>query len=267
MTFVADTSDVTFDACESDYDSYLRLYNAAGDQVEFNDDHGGRCGGTNYYSSHMQVSGLSVGSTYTLVVEGYSSSEGGYIVTATCPQPEAEASTVISDLCGASLDGSTVGENSDYGNNAGDVMYEFRAAQSHYLFDGCGSNYDSFIRVYDFARNQLAYNDDYGWGTCSGSNRYASHLEMDNLTPGSTYFLVIEGYGSSEGDYFVHVSCPTSLEAQQTQQSMAAFIKPLRKSPVVTGFAIIGFLAFTVFMLQSFRRQKDYAVVLDHTEI
>merc|ERR1712038_2024447 len=134
-------------------------------------------------------------------------------------------------------------------------------------FDGCGSTYDSYLRVYNAEGSEVASNDDYAHGSCSGSNRYASHLETSILTPGATYNLVVEGYSSNEGDFFVHVSCPSSSEAKQSQQSMAAFVKPFSKSPEVTGFAIVGFLAFSIFMLQTFRRQKDYAVVLDHTEI
>jgi hypothetical protein len=263
FTFVAGTSVVSFDACESDYDSYLRLYDAGGAEVATNDDHDGVCGGTNYYASHLQVEGLAVGATYTLVVEGYSSDEGGYIVTATCHEPP--SSENLGELCGESLSGSTVGATSFYGNSAGEMVYTFTAAQSTYLFDGCGSTYDSYLRVYNAEGTEVAGNDDYAHGTCSGSNRYASHLETSVLTAGATYSLVVEGYSSNEGDFFVHVSCPSSSEAKQTQQSMAAFA--LSKNPVVTGFAIIGFLAFSTFMLQTFRRQKDYAVVLDHTEI
>lgn len=42
--FVATESQHVFDACQSSYDSLLRVFDSNGVQIGMNDDHGGRCG-------------------------------------------------------------------------------------------------------------------------------------------------------------------------------------------------------------------------------
>ena len=75
-----------FDTCGSDFDTYLRVYDGAGVQVEACDDCGS-CG----YRTVLDTAALAPGS-YTLVVEGYSSNQGAYTLTmsgaggAACPE-------------------------------------------------------------------------------------------------------------------------------------------------------------------------------------
>merc|ERR1711994_875663 len=96
--------------------------------------------------------------------------------------------------------------------------------------DACGSNYDSYLRVYDSSGRLVGYNDDHG-GQCSssGSNRYAFHLQT-SLVAGNSYTLVIEGYSSNEGDFVVDITCPLSLEGmnalQRTKQNLSELLKP-----------------------------------------
>merc|ERR1719323_2842191 len=85
VEFTATTNDMTFDACQSDYDSYLRIYDAGmNHQITANDDHGGRCSTSNYYASHLHTTSLQPGVTYNLIIEGYSSNHGNYRVDVHC---------------------------------------------------------------------------------------------------------------------------------------------------------------------------------------
>lgn len=207
FTFVAQHSCITFEACESDYDSYLRLYDANMNQVAYNDDHGGRCGGTNSYASHLEATSLNVGQAYTIVVDGYSSSEGSFVLTMICgsSEPEPEDRPTIS--CGQSVSGSTEGAANSVGNSAGDHIYSFVATTSDVTFDACQAGYDSYLRLMDAnLLSQIDANDDHG-GACGGTNTRASKLEATGLTVGATYNIVIEGYSREEGAYVLAMSC------------------------------------------------------------
>jgi hypothetical protein len=87
--FTATEREYEFDACLSNYDSLLRVYQGAASdlpnarQVATNDDHGGRCSGSNRYASHLIVR-TTIGQTYTLVVEGFSNEEGDFVLTTSC---------------------------------------------------------------------------------------------------------------------------------------------------------------------------------------
>jgi hypothetical protein len=272
-SFAATTSDVTFDACDSDYDSYLRLMDAnLASTLASNDDHGGTCGsGARWSASKLEVTGLTIGTTYNIVIEGFSSYAGAYVLGMSCPAGDTAGSDT--DLCGTRLSGSTVGEDSNFGNAAGEMTYDFVASGSNYIFDACGSNYDSYLRVYDSSGHLVGYNDDH-YGECSGSG-LASHLQT-SLVAGNSYTLVVEGYGSNEGDFVVDITCPLSLEGihaeetllQHTQQHLSELLKPLNaRNPIVLVFALLGALSLSIFTMRACNRQKDYEVVLDLPEI
>jgi len=92
VEFTATTNDMTFDACQSDYDSYLRIYDAGlHNQIAANDDHGGRCNGNNWYASYLHTTSLQAGVTYKLVIEGYGGNHGNYQVTVHCGRGHAES--------------------------------------------------------------------------------------------------------------------------------------------------------------------------------
>merc|ERR1711879_531147 len=55
--FVATERQYVFDACQSSYDSLLRVFDSNGVQIGVNDDHGGRCSaGSQRTASHVTVS-------------------------------------------------------------------------------------------------------------------------------------------------------------------------------------------------------------------
>merc|ERR1712242_127279 len=90
--FIATQRTYVFDACQSSYDSLIRVYQNSADsfldgspriQIAVNDDHGGRCSSSIRFASHVTAR-TSIGETYTLVVEGYRRKEGNFVVTARC---------------------------------------------------------------------------------------------------------------------------------------------------------------------------------------
>ena len=89
-----------------------------------------------------------------------------------------------------------------FSSNSPDVVYSFTPGMDMVVhLDLCseGNQYDTKIYVYENAvGNLVACNDDF----CSNSwTSYASRLENVPLFPGSTYYIVIDGYGGDCGNY------------------------------------------------------------------
>jgi len=206
-TFEFTTSEegvVTFDLCDSEYDSYLRILDTSGTELAANNDHGSRCSNPRHpYASHLAVS-LTADRTYTIVVEGFKRAEGNYALAVTCGGNQ--GNTIA---CGQTVSGSTVGLSSSLGHRSGEASYEFVATQREYVFDACQSRYDSLLRVYDASGNQIGMNDDHRGRCASGSRRTASHLTVSTVI-GQAYTLVIEGYGNSEGNFAVTAACSST---------------------------------------------------------
>ena len=69
---------VNFDTCGSDYDTWLRIFNADGQEVAQCDDCGD-CGGQAGVTTNLTQAGLEPdGNPHTLLVEGYSDRAGRY---------------------------------------------------------------------------------------------------------------------------------------------------------------------------------------------
>lgn len=81
----ANGEEVTASLCGSDFDTYIRIFDAcAGTQVAFNDDASGIC------SPQSQVTFTSDGATtYYIMVEGYSTNNGNFDLAITCVPPPA----------------------------------------------------------------------------------------------------------------------------------------------------------------------------------
>ncbi len=121
------------------------------------------------------------------------------------------------------ISGATTGYADDYdevcpydGSTAPDVVYTATPAGDMVVtIDLFGSAYDTKLYVYDRDLNLVACNDDY-------YPDYTSRLEDLFLTAGMQYFIVIDGYGDSFGDYvmviqdFIHciITCPAGAELE-----------------------------------------------------
>jgi hypothetical protein len=111
--------------------------------------------------------------------------------------------------------GTTCGFADDYypacafaGNSAAaDVVYSFTPTEDMCVtISTCGSFYDTIVHVYDGdASNMIACNDDDPVGDCG----LDSYIEEVNLSAGRTYYIVVDGYSTACGDYYLDIfSCP-----------------------------------------------------------
>ncbi len=107
--------------------------------------------------------------------------------------------------------GTTVGYVDDYdeicpysGATAPDVVYKYVATSTQPVnIDLCGTAYDSKLYVYDGGLNLVACNDDFYFGAPCGT--YVSKLENVTLNAGTTYYIIIDGYGAASGAYILDI--------------------------------------------------------------
>ncbi len=90
------------------------------------------------------------------------------------------------------------------GSTSADVVYAFTpSANVTIAVDLCASSYDTKTYIYAGQQgNLVACNDDAG----CGYSGYQSKLEGINLTAGTTYYIVIDGYGGSCGSYILSIA-------------------------------------------------------------
>jgi len=123
------------------------------------------------------------------------------------PNPDRQGGDTIDDavLISAlpySTTGTTTGYTNDYDeacpyttSTAPDVVYEIRIPSDAILtIDMLGSAYDTKIYVYDEDLELVACNDDF-------YPDYVSKLEDVPVAAGAGYYLIIDGYEESHGDY------------------------------------------------------------------
>lgn len=104
---------------------------------------------------------------------------------------------------------SDVGNTCDYENDydadcpftgslSPDVVYAYQAPSPQFLFVSlCASAYDTKVYVYENGPgNLIACNDD-----ACGADGFRSELTGIELTPGNTYYVVVDGYGGLCGEY------------------------------------------------------------------
>jgi FlgD Ig-like domain len=91
-----------------------------------------------------------------------------------------------------------------YGNWAPDVVYSFTSErETNISIRLCDSLYDTALFFYhtdDSVYHLVACNDD-----LCGIDGYRSAIEIANILPGRTYYIVVDGYTSASGDYILQV--------------------------------------------------------------
>lgn len=86
------------------------------------------------------------------------------------------------------------------GSTSPDVVYAFTPAIDMAIdADLCASSYDTKLYIADSALNVIDCNDD----SCPG---YMSELFDVALTGGETYYIFVDGYGGSSGDYILNIT-------------------------------------------------------------
>ena len=106
--------------------------------------------------------------------------------------------------------GTTCGYTNDYdsicpydGSTAPDVAYSYAPAEDGTVsIDLCSSQYDTKVYVWeDKPWNTIACNDDAGCGYAG----WQSRIESVTLSAGHSYYIVIDGYGTSCGTYLLKI--------------------------------------------------------------
>ena len=243
-TFTLDfASTVTFDACASDFDTHLRVWNMEGQFEICGCDDCGDCSPQTVLDCYLEAG------TYWFIVEGWGSAEGQYDVEISCPDPcldhskclddqycgsdglcypacscsliEAEAEESFScpdDRCeeygltcsNSRVNGSTVDLPNVLGNLAGDAIFLVNLERTtEVTFDSCGSDFDTVLRVYDihFSEELCACNN---CGDCG-----VMDVINCNLKTGA-YWLVVDGGAflwnqNTEGHFSVDMRCGCDL--------------------------------------------------------
>jgi len=221
---------VTFSTCGSSFDTWIRILNEdMSSQIASNDD-----GCSSGYGSRLNTN-LNAG-TYTLLVEGYRSSEGSYTLEYDIiPQPSQPPlipqpplvpqppqlipqppqlipqppQPVVVSLSGTgSIDGSTSQPSNFLGEDSNNQIYSFELTRTTTVtFSTCVASYDTFMWLYgsDIAATDASFiaRDDDGCVNI-GPNRRGS-LFSTELEAG-VYHLRVAGYGTASGEYTLQYS-------------------------------------------------------------
>ncbi|WP_131811144.1 proprotein convertase P-domain-containing protein, partial [Aequorivita soesokkakensis] len=109
--------------------------------------------------------------------------------------------------CGDSVTGETLTATDSGGNAAPDVFYKFTGSGTPQLVTislCAATDYDSLLRVFDDCDllNELAVNDDF----CGLQSQVT--FQSDGT---STYYIMVEGFGSNAGNFSLDVTCEDPL--------------------------------------------------------
>jgi Secretion system C-terminal sorting domain len=106
-----------------------------------------------------------------------------------------------------------------------------------------GTNLDTQIAVYlagdcnDFASYTFVAANDDQIGLCADANIvYASTLEMSGLTPGATYYIMVDGYGTSTNSFFIEVTAPVGV-AESAKKKASIYPNPVKNVLTVSNFS------------------------------
>ncbi len=208
----------TFDSVTNDYDGVLAVYDASGNELGCNDDHGST------RASEVVVV-LAAGQAVTVVQGGYAGGSGSYQVWVTGNAASGTTGsltladgTVVPVTPAAPpqqlpLGGSVMGDTSGLGAIGGlscppsSPMQEWRftaPAEGSYLFQ-VDAGYDAYLGLVDDLGTSLGCNDDFQGTT-------HARLSVD-LAQGTVVRVIVGGFSSQSGSY--------SLTAVQLQSGGA----------------------------------------------
>ncbi|WP_430466910.1 T9SS type A sorting domain-containing protein [Winogradskyella ouciana] len=197
---------VTLSLCNSDYDSYIRVFDDCPqtNEIAGNDD---SCG------TQSEVTFLATANTtYYLMIEGFGANNGNYEMSVTCAPAAVndECTSAIAVSCGDTVTGSTVNATDSGNNTSNDVFYSFTdTVLQDVTLSLCNSDYDTFVRVFDDCpqTNQIAGNDDSD--NCPGNQSEVTFTAQ----PNTTYYIMIEGFSGNNGNYDMSVTCIPNVPA------------------------------------------------------
>ncbi|MET3730748.1 GEVED domain-containing protein [Moheibacter stercoris] len=133
------------------------------------------------------------------------------------PPANDDCANAIAVACGDSVTGSTVTATNSGGNSAGDVFYTFTGTgvAQNVTLSLCDSEFDTVLRVFTDCTlaTEIAFNDD----ECGSRSELT--FESDGT---STYYIMVEGWGSNTGNYVLDVSCEDLDEEEPTEGCLEA---------------------------------------------
>lgn len=114
---------------------------------------------------------------------------------------DASCVTSIAIYCALSVTGSTKEASNNYGGASPEKIYRFEVTTSgDYEFSTCGSDFDTYLRIYDATMTEIHSGDDDG--DCGTQTVLNKSLEL------GVYYVLVEGYDSHSGFYDLIVTCP-----------------------------------------------------------
>ncbi len=216
-SFVAPGNEITASLCDqADFDTKIGIFSGSCGSLSCvggNDD-GSGCSG---FTSEVTVS-TTPGTTYFILVHGFSSSTGDFDLTLTCAGPPPTEPPVndlcanaISMDCGETVSGTTQLATFDnvgtctISNTSPGVWYTFVATGPDATISTCNqASFDTKLSVFSGSCGSLSCvggNDD-GSG-CSG---FSSRLTVAT-TIGQTYWVLVHGFSASTGDFDLTITC------------------------------------------------------------
>lgn len=138
-----------------------------------------------------------------------------------CPPTNDTCATAIPVTCGSVVTGSTAnGASNTGGNAAADVWYSYSGAAGAITVSLCNNtSFDTYLRVYDACSGtQITSNDD----SCGTQSQVT--FTADGT---STYYIMVEGYGSNTGIFEMAVTCVLSNE-DFDNSNFTAYPNPVR---------------------------------------
>ncbi|CAM3426128.1 T9SS-dependent choice-of-anchor J family protein [Aequorivita lipolytica] len=128
-----------------------------------------------------------------------------------------DCENAIALACGDSVVGETITATDSGGNASPDVFYKFTGNGSPQLVTislCAATDFDSILRIFDDCNlaNELAFNDD----SCGLQS------EVSFTSDGtSTYYIMVEGFGSSSGNFSLDVTCTDPLPNDECSGAIA----------------------------------------------
>eukprot|EP01084_Bolivina_argentea_P192170 329965_1 len=198
---IVNDSSVLFDSCLSDYDTYIYLFDDNATLLTECDDCGS-CG------SRAQLY-VSMGSGYYwLGIGGYSTNFGAYHIQVTCTDfinpPNTTDTHVHTISCGDSFQGDTTSENR--WANYSFILDEPDNNGVSVTFSSCGSNYDTYLWLFNNYSDYLHSNDD--------SSACGSSSVLTTALYNGDYKLRIGGYNGAFGHFIMNVSCTNVTDTE-----------------------------------------------------
>jgi len=206
------TGNATVSLCGSSYDTKISVFSGTCGSlvcIGGNDDF---CG----LQSQLTFSATN-GTTYYVLVYGFSSNTGAFNLALTCPAPASTApandlcANAAAISCGQTLSGTTVGATFDgvatctVSNTSPGVWYAFTGTGAPATVSTCGqASFDTKLSVFTGSCGALVCvggNDDF-----TGCSGFTSQFTFPT-TAGTTYYVLVHGFSTATGTFSLSLTC------------------------------------------------------------